>query len=211
MQPIFPLPVLVVLGLLALPVLRAAETAPDARLRENLRTTTVQLRDTQGQLATLQAASQAAKDESDQKIKLLTKQVEELIKNARTDKDAADKALAALKAGAAMQAEEFARIKDELARTKAAGDAAAALAAAKETERARLEAANLVLERTVADREAKNLALFKTGNEILTRYEKFGLGEALAAKEPFVGTTRVRLENLVQGYQDKLLDQRAKP
>ncbi len=212
MKRILLLPTLAALGLLTLPALRAAEAAaPDARLRDNLRNTTIQLRDTQTQLATLQAAAQAAKDESDAKIKLLTKQVEELIKNAKADKDKADKEHAALKATNTAQADELARTSDELAKSKATGEAAAALAASKESERARLEAANAVLQKTLADREAQNIALFKTGNEILTRYEKFTLGEALAAKEPFVGTTRVRLENLVQGYQDKLLDQRAKP
>jgi hypothetical protein len=48
------------------------------------------------------------------------------------------------------------------------------------------------------------------GKEILERYEKFGLGTALTAREPFVGTTRVRLQNLVQEYSDKLSEQRIK-
>ena len=61
------------------------------------------------------------------------------------------------------------------------------------------------------DLETKNTNLFQIGSEILTRYEKFGLGEALAAKEPFVGTTRVKLENQVQGYEDKLLNQKSTP
>ena len=52
--------------------------------------------------------------------------------------------------------------------------------------------------------------MFRTANEILTRYERFGLGEALAAKEPFVGVTRVKLENLIQEYEDKLVDERIK-
>ena len=57
------------------------------------------------------------------------------------------------------------------------------------------------------DRELKNLELYKTGREILTRYEKFGLGDAIGAKEPFVGLSRVKLENLVQDYKSKLLNQ----
>jgi hypothetical protein len=64
-----------------------------------------------------------------------------------------------------------------------------------------------LLQRTVDDRELKNIALFKLGNEILTRYEKFGLGDAIGAKEPFVGISRVKLQFLVQDYKDKLLDQ----
>jgi seryl-tRNA synthetase len=76
-----------------------------------------------------------------------------------------------------------------------------------ESERARLAAQVPVLRQLVADREAKNIALYKLGDDILTRYEKFGLGDALGAKEPFIGVSRVKLENLVQDYKDKLRDQ----
>jgi len=61
------------------------------------------------------------------------------------------------------------------------------------------------LQRKIDEDERRNIALFQLANEILTRYEKFGLGEALAAKEPFTGLTRVNLENLVQGYEDKII------
>ena len=64
----------------------------------------------------------------------------------------------------------------------------------------------VILRRKVDDREAKNYELFKIANEILTRYEKFGLGEALTAREPFTGLTRVKLENLVQDCQDTSLN-----
>jgi hypothetical protein len=66
------------------------------------------------------------------------------------------------------------------------------------------------LERKVSEGERKNLELHRLGKEILERYEKFGLGTALTAREPFVGTTRVRLQNLVQEYSDKLSEQRIK-
>ena len=81
------------------------------------------------------------------------------------------------------------------------------LANRTETERAKLAAQALQLQRTVADRETKNLTLFKLASEILTRYENFGLGDALLAKEPFIGVSRVKLQNLVQDYQGKLRDQ----
>jgi hypothetical protein len=68
-----------------------------------------------------------------------------------------------------------------------------------------------VLQRRVAYLETKNVQLFTLGNEILSRYENFSLGNAISAKEPFVGVTRVKLENLVQDYSDKLLDERATP
>ncbi len=55
---------------------------------------------------------------------------------------------------------------------------------------------------------ANNQALYSLGQELLQRYANKGLGETLAQAEPFLQFKRVALENLVQGYQDKL-DQRA--
>ena len=78
----------------------------------------------------------------------------------------------------------------------------------KEDERAKLAAEALALKRTITDRETKNIALFNVAIEVLDRFEKYALGKALAAREPFIGTTRVKVENLVQGYKDKILDNR---
>ena len=69
----------------------------------------------------------------------------------------------------------------------------------------------IVLERKVADQQVKNAEMFKISNEILTRYEKFGLGTAIAAREPFVGLTRIKLKNQIQDLGDKLADQKIKP
>jgi len=189
--------------------LRAADAADtnEAKLRDALRNATLQLRTAETERATLQTAQAALTEEK----KALADKFETLRKQTVAERAAAEKIIAGLKAQAAAQETEMARVKDALEKSDATGRQAAALATAKEAERAKLAADMIVLQRKVEDREAKNLALFKLGNEILTRYEKFSLGEALAAKEPFVGTTRTRLENLVQDYQDKLLDQRAKP
>jgi chromosome segregation ATPase len=83
---------------------------------------------------------------------------------------------------------------------------------AAQTEAARARAATeaIMLRRLVDDRETKNLELYNTASEILTRYEKYGLGEALLAKEPFIGVTRVKLQELVQDYKDKLLSDKIK-
>ena len=51
---------------------------------------------------------------------------------------------------------------------------------------------------------ANNQALYGLGQELLSRYANKGVAEAMAAAEPFVQTRRVALENLVQGYQDRL-------
>jgi hypothetical protein len=53
--------------------------------------------------------------------------------------------------------------------------------------------------------------MYKLGLEILGRYEKFGLGTALLAREPFVRNMKVKFENYVQDYGDKLDAQRIQP
>jgi hypothetical protein len=101
--------------------------------------------------------------------------------------------------------------KDSLAKWKAAYEQIQTAAQKSEAERARLASEAIILKRKVEDRERKNLELYKTANEVLTRYEKFSLGQALSAREPFTGITRVKLESQVQDYEDKIADQRVKP
>jgi hypothetical protein len=186
---------------------RAAEADGEAKLREALRNSMLQLRNAETERSTLQTAQAQLADEN----KALKEQIELLKKHATTDRAAAEKTVATLIEKSAAQATEIAQLQVDLAKSKGATAQSSALATAKETDRAKLAAEIIVLERKVADREAKNLALFKIGNEILTRYEKFSLGEALAAREPFVGATRARLETLVQDYADKLTDSKVKP
>jgi chromosome segregation ATPase len=176
-------------------------------MRDALKNTMLQLRTAQNDLAT----AQAAQAESDQKVKDLTDQVDKLTKQAIADKDASDKTIAALNAKTTEQTTEIAQYKDALEKWKAGYTLAATTAKTKEADRAKLATDKILLQRRVDDLETKNQELFKIGNDILTRYEKFGLGQALAAKEPFIGLTRVKLENQVQDYQDKLLDQKSAP
>jgi hypothetical protein len=94
---------------------------------------------------------------------------------------------------------------------KEAYNKAVEVANTKEAQRAKFESQAIVLQRRVEDDENKNLALYQLGKEVLNRYEKFGLGTAITSREPFVGITKVKLENLVQDYSDKLVDQTVKP
>lgn len=189
--------------------LPAAEQAVDgsAPLRSALREKTQQLATIQSDLATLQASQSAVAEEN----KAVTAKYEALKKQIVADRLLSDKSAAALTAQLAEQKQKAAQLKEELEKAKAEGEKTAQAARLAEAQGVKLAKDNIVLERAIADREAKNLALFLVANEILTRYEEFSLGNALRAKEPFVGNTRTKLENLVQTYQDKILDQRVKP
>jgi chromosome segregation ATPase len=192
----------------------AAAPTTESRLRDALRNTMLQLRDAQGQVATLQASqAQSDKDNADLKVKIdaFTAQVAALTKQSADDKAASDKAIADLKSQNTDLTTQIAKLNDALAAWEKDDKQFRQLAQDKENARAQLAGQVIVLQRMVDDRETKNLALFNLGNEILTRYEKFSLGDALTAKEPFTGISRVKLEELVQGYQDKISDQRVTP
>ena len=175
------------------PVRAADQGNADARMREMLRNTMLQLRSCETERATLQAA----KTEAEQQNKKLIAELETLTaKSKKAEKEAAD------------QAAQLVKFKEAIAKWETAYQQVTDLATKTEAARAKLNAQNIALQRRVEDQERKNQALFKLGNEILTRYEHFGLGDALAAKEPFVGIAKVKLQNLVQDYRDQLADQR---
>lgn len=206
-------PHLYVVSLACLLLLVTAARAADApatgedRLREALKDSMIQLRSAQADLATLQASQAATADEK----KALSDKYEALKKQVAADRLASDKSATALGLQLIDEKAANARLKETLDRAKAEGDKFALTARDLDASGGRLKNEKIFLERKVADLEAKNLALFLTGNEILSRYAEFGLGTAISAKEPFVSLTRTKLENLVQDYQDQLLDQRAKP
>jgi chromosome segregation ATPase len=190
-------------------VLAHAADAPNTeedRMRAALQESTLQLRTAQADLTNLQTTQAALVEEK----KVLTEKYETLKKQAVADRAVTDKTVADLQVEVAAQKASIAKLNEALEKSKTEGTKAAQTGREAEARNARLTADGQALQRRVAELEAKNLALFLLGNEILTRYEDFSLGNALTAKEPFVGKTRTKLENLVQTYQDKLLDQRAR-
>ena len=188
----------------------ATSVNTELRLRDAVREARAQLSDSQNQVVTLQAAKdQADKDNADLKAKVddLSAQVAALTKQGADDKAASDKAIADLTAQVATQTAQIAQLTQDLADAKNANTQANKLVAELQAARAQLALQNALLQRQVDDREMKNLELYKTGSEILTRYEKYSLGQALDAKEPFAEQTRLKLEALVQDYKNNLLNQ----
>jgi chromosome segregation ATPase len=167
-----------------------------------LRTLTLRVRTAETEEATLQAD----KAQLEQDKQALTDKTDALTKQADSDKAT----IANLTAKTADQETAINQMKDSLAKWKAAYEQINASAQKLKTERDKAVSENIIAQRLVSDREAKNLELYRLANEILTRYEKFGLGEALAAREPFTGITRTKLETLVQDYSDKIADARVR-
>jgi len=203
-RPLRLVPGVVLLGLTLAGGAFAAEPAGDAQAREKLRTAILQLRDAQ----TERDAAKSARDTLADENKKLADDLAALRKQTVADGVTFNKSKTELGNKLAERDDEISRLKAELAEERAALAQAQALGRTREEARQRLADEKAALGNVLAIRETQNVELFRTATEILRRYEQFGFGEAIAAKEPFVGRTRAKLEALVQEYRDKLLAQR---
>lgn len=167
----------------------------------------LQLREAQGERDFLKATQGQLEAEKAE----LKSQLETLTQRAAKEQEASRNELLAMEKKLAESEARIRQLELSLEKWKAAYDKVAGIAKEKETEREELAAQKILNERRIADLETKNRELYTTGNEILSRYKNFGLGTALTAREPFVGITRVKLQNLVQDYQDELLENRDRP
>jgi chromosome segregation ATPase len=202
---------LLLLFILSIPLQAAEEVDPSQKLREQLRSVMLQLRTAQTDAANAQAAQAVAEKKiTDLTAKTveLNKRHDSLVKQNSTDKATSDETIAKLNNRLAEREKRIVETSENRDEWKNGYQKAAAVARTKEEERAMLAAEILVHKRDIADLQRKNIALFNTSNEILDRYENYALGKALGAREPFIGTTRVKIENLVQSYKDRILDNR---
>ncbi len=197
--------------LLILP-LTAQEVSPaEAKLREQLRGIALQLRAAETEkanaLATY-AAEQAKTAALQAETDALNGKLVSMTKQADLDKAASEKTIASLTDRLTTYEKRLKEYAEALEKWKLAQQQAAGTAQQKEAARADLENQVMFLKNTVADRERKNLNLYKTSLDILERYENYALGKALSAREPFIQKTRVTVENQVQDYKDTVIDNR---
>jgi hypothetical protein len=177
------------------------------RMREQLRTVMLQQQKTEAD----RAALAAEKVTLEEKASSLDSNLKKLVKESNLQKETDSKAIADLQDKAAQQAAEIVRLQESLAAWKK-GHAQIVDAAKKiDAQRAEHAARAILAERKVAEANRKNLDLYNIGNEILAKYEGFGLGTAIAAREPFTKSMRVKLENYLQDFGDKLQDGKIQP
>ena len=146
----------------------AAADAPateEDRLRSALRDSTIQLRTAQSDLAALQATDAALAAEK----AALADKLESLKKQLGAERATADKSAALLAAQLADQKVAATKLKGDLEKAVSVGTKASDADRTAEAAIARLKNEKIFLERRVADLESKNLSLFLTGNEILSR------------------------------------------
>jgi chromosome segregation ATPase len=175
---------------LATSVAAPAQTLDD-RLRAELTSVLAQLHDLQNSQAALQAAKAAAERDRDAlKAKL-----------AKAGGGASRAASAQL---SAQLADQLQQAQADAAKIKDAYEQAAQLAQQTRAERDRFSSQADSGARALADCQTKNIQLLSIGREILTAYQRVGLGQALAKGEPVFGFERAKLERLAQDYGDQL-------
>jgi chromosome segregation ATPase len=88
---------------------------------------------------------------------------------------------------------------------------AATVARTKDAERAKFEGESKAFKASTRACTIKNQELVKVGRELLARYEGVTFGDMLVANEPLTAIGRVRVQNLLQDYGDKVLNQKIEP
>jgi chromosome segregation ATPase len=199
----FPAAVLVLM--IASVTATAAEKADPVmqKMREQVKNSMIQLRDANAKLA----AAQSAQAEAEDKVKELQGKLDELTKKEAAEKKAASASIEDLQVKLANDELLNSHLSESLVKWKQGYSKLADYAKATEGKRAEFASKCVLLERRIAEQQMKNQEMFRLANEVLDRYAQFGLGNAIAAREPFVGITKVRFQNLLQDYQNKLTDQ----
>lgn len=206
--------VLLVLGSLVFGPAAAASDKKASREKEAMRRAQMQLQQVQGQLATLEQEKATLGSERDQarkdakaaqgKLGKLNKSLSE--EKARGEQLA--KELEAVKQDLAASQTRLTDTETRLTETAKNLNQTQQTLARTESDKRQLEGVKTRQEREIASCEGKNLKLYQTGRELMTRFEQKTCGEILAQKEPFTGLKRVEVENLLEEYRDKLDDQK---
>jgi chromosome segregation ATPase len=203
--------------LLVTPLFAVAQQAQDKVAERKLRQQQLQMQTLQQQVQDAQAAK--AKADAD-KVKLdaekaavegkLAKQSQEIpraqgaLRKANEELKAAALAKAELVAQVATLEKQMAEAKRLSEATHAAKDRALAQALKiRDTELSEVQGRSEANARQVLECSDKNQRLVKLNAELLDRYRKKGVGDALAQREPFFGFSDVQMFNLVQDYRDK--------
>lgn len=170
------------------------------RLREALRSATMQTRALEDQRTVLQAKlAEADRDKAAAKaeIEVAKAQVKKIEKEHREAVDEFNQRLAD---------------RDQtLDKWKTAYEEAAAVARTRDAERAKFEGEATAYKASTKSCVAKNTLLVKAGKDLVQRYKEVTIGDTIVAREPVLELRRVELQNQLQETYDTFLDQRANP
>jgi hypothetical protein len=190
-----------IVGLWTIPLdVHAQAQSETDRLREALRSATAQVRAledqrtaTQAQLAEVTRARDALK-------------ADVAAAQAQTKKVEADYRVAVREFNDRLEERN-----QVLEKWKEAYSEAATVARTKDGERAKFEAEAKAFRASTRACTLKNQELVKVGRELLVRYEGVTFGDMVVASEPLIGIRRVEIQSLLQGYGDRVLNQKVEP
>jgi chromosome segregation ATPase len=201
------------MAVLALPAAAQSNT----REQEQIRRLRQQVQQLQQEQAAQQQATQSATAQATQAKTTLEAAQAELRRVKASQASQAQGATEAQKeieqlraAGAALQArldQTQTQLQDgtrSLTQTRTEGAETARKLAFRETQLGELAERHVRQAQGLQQCIVNNQALRDLGSELMQRYADKGVADVLAYNEPFLQTRRVALENLLQGYQDKL-------
>jgi chromosome segregation ATPase len=177
----------------------ADQSDAETRLRAALKTASARIRELEEQNATLtakQADADRDKQAMTQKAAEDDKTLAELHKQTDADRAALDQA-------AATQHQQ----QDSIAKWQASYDDAAEKARTRDADAKQLDTVLGRMRPRLQGCEAKNAALYRLGEDVLDLYDKKDFFD-IVTREPVTKLKRVELENVMQGYEDKLRDNR---
>lgn len=177
-----------------------AQADKDAEQLKRLRLQVRQMQQQQQQAQEAQAQADRARQQAEQSLQ---SQAADLASQRANAASASRRSSALGKELDALRAEHD-KTKAELAALKQQHEAAGLALKTASAREAGLSQAAQALASQLQRCGSDNVALAELGLDILQRYENKGMTEVLSAKEPFVQTGRVRLENLKADYQRRI-------
>ncbi|URL57055.1 hypothetical protein IM816_10310 [Luteibacter flocculans] len=194
----------IAIALLAvLPAAHAQTASLESRIRDQLREARTQVQELQARQSAWEAEKAALEKERDE-AKKDAETARAAAKSASGVSPEASRALAVERQRREVAEAEALRGKAE------AGSAATALRTA-ESERARLAKELDVAKGQVDACTARNVQMYRVGQEVIAAYENLDLGDVIASRQPFAAKSRAKLENAAQSFGDKLYEQRFDP
>jgi chromosome segregation ATPase len=194
---------LIAIALFAVLPQAIAQTASlESRMRDQLRETRTQLQELQAQQSQW-AVEKAA----------LEKERDDAKKEAETARTAKASSAVSPEASRALAAERQRREAAEasLQRGKADMDSSAVALRTAEAERARLAKELDAAKGKVDACTARNVQMYRVGQEVIAAYENIDLGDIVGSRQPFAAKSRVKLEAAAQSFGDRLYEQRFDP
>ncbi|MEZ2417592.1 hypothetical protein [Luteibacter sp. RCC_6_2] len=194
---------LIAIALFAVLPQAIAQTASlESRMRDQLRETRTQLQELQAQQSQW-AAEKAA----------LEKERDDAKKEAETARAAKASSAVSPEASRTLAAERQRREAAEasLQRGKADMDSSAVALRTAEAERARLAKELDATKGQVDACTARNVQMYRVGQEVIAAYENIDMGDIVGSRQPFAAKSRVKLEAAAQSFGDRLYEQRFDP